>query len=1703
MSPRAKLPHKFRQQVSRLRSQFALVSNPASSVSSKSGKTVHQANGVDANASPTHGLQSSPGSRVPKTSSPGPHGLASEPRYSSQSQKMQTLQSQLSMLRKSTRSMVKSTVVTGEKAGGGDDDDGSMSSSPVREQDVVSFFDLLRPLQNSLSCARLISEWSSSDEDEEDDTSNGQTNAKSGGPSPLRQPERDRSPMLRICCSLDNLLLSIGDQVQEEKENGAIARGAARELLQLFQFAIKQVAATTSATDADCFSSDIGSSSNNGTGGLVAHERKELQYMQEFLTELTERMGKLDHFVRSTLVSEIDGLHDQTGFLEQEVSNLTQLNTQLRTELSDLRDFYSQSNPSSLVFGRSFPTDSSDLRLGGGNQAGCDERDETSKRMASLFPTLDAAKASSAAVDEVQQLRGQCEELTRLLEMAKQEIRFCHHESEVQNNRLAELSSALFKDQEMAALRNQLLSEKKRVKNLEIENVSLRENQLDQSMKIQSLLVNGAECASSTQGAANGSTASRISSETAPASSLVPSDPVVKAQATNSPVGSGSGDRDGGRAANTDNRQKGSETPPSSPHRTNQSAGTANANGGEDAEAKLVWFYHMVGLSSQQLETISRTKHQPAELDVEPGSSPLSQQKQFLSSLLMTEKQIASSVAQSKVRRQGNVPTITPPLATLPGGARISVDEKARNNAKKKRPASAGKGETPDTHEDLQDVVVACRQIIWFFYQRFLMAEEASTLLPRSQYSSMHKASLASVVLHFFFERKPREDDALLDAALFVKCLHQVRDEAGDIRFFCDFLEGTRSRDELCFFLWVLQVTEDTSIGIAYDVPLTANGNEKKDRSKASLPHICAFKATFLTRFIYRLFHFKALRCSPPATATSGKPSSTSLLSTRSNTSMKETSASTTSSPRKKRKSRTGEEDLKSTLRSSPSSISVAPPSQKKSLLDHVKACFLSAIALNNGFPLTIEAFNSLLMQFAVTPSTEELSVRLGPFFRPSGDEKKLSSEVYLALLMEMYAYQLEWRKKQLRNLFITLARHFEVDELARQQESNAAQQEVAASKGKRSSTKLEKSKPLKPPKAKKKKKKSCEDRDSSDSKHLKGLTRTLLRQFLLQSGIVADALHVDIDALFVQILEMTHRSAATIHFDELYDVLMQLDWLGNRDFQVDATTSVFNQQWHSTGDESKLKMLASLRYAWSTQAKQSLTLCESDPNVFVRRHARMLSTTIDHYLKTPTSPGNTPTIVPPSNHHFWHSLQRIRDFLGFSWRTAAKRAGEFQTKQAENTPCEKQVAPHWYVSEFFYLNRALCVLEDFPGYQNADTLLLESGSTEFAHAKHQNSDPSPARARDLHSFWDTSRMQIDDLFASSLSINNSSESPALKDKQGGDQHEPVMRQELEHVLLRFSFHIAHLFASFTGPRFNFSGLTLREWLRMARELGREDKTFPGSNEARDLFYHVYTLRCSSEPHNGGEGQLHDVCISKSQFVALLVRVACAKYLVAQKKKEHKMLRSRPKMLRPAQIMSDFCHDVVVPAAFRPRDRQQEVDFTKRLSCPLVCRVLLEHRSFLRLVFFFYAKLDDDEQQREDAEQRPEVGETNDRTKLALQDPALHGFRLSKTKRNSMRFDEFLAFLVEFELLASSSGSKSEKVFSFQFDIEKAQLVFCSVMSLENADTSQMEFDEFAAAVAALAVFRDPDPFRLWHAKIDLFVQDLQRVAKRKELRFD
>uniref|UniRef100_H3HDL9 EF-hand domain-containing protein n=1 Tax=Phytophthora ramorum TaxID=164328 RepID=H3HDL9_PHYRM len=360
-----KLPQKLRQHVSRLRNQFALGSGAASGSSrnlSVGGRT--------ASASPH---------KAPRPSMPA--AAINSKRFSI------AAAAAMQYSRRSNQLQASKETEPETKA----------PKTPASPQDRESV-DLLRPLQTSLSCASLPAGWSSDEDDDAEQL--------------FRQSERENSRMLRVCCSIDNLMLSIGDRAQEEKQTEAI-------------FATKQVVSVIFDRSEDPSSSNNrGPRGDDGRAAATKMDGKEAQYAMEFLLEINDRIGKLYEFARTVFVDTVDGLRLQRKELEEGFTAAALKNEQLQSEMRDLRDFHEQNNVNAV--------DTFAIGTSGSRDAVLDN----------AFPDV----SPDSGGDECGALKQQCQELSRLLEMAKQEIRMSHHERDVQKARVAEISSALFHD---------------------------------------------------------------------------------------------------------------------------------------------------------------------------------------------------------------------------------------------------------------------------------------------------------------------------------------------------------------------------------------------------------------------------------------------------------------------------------------------------------------------------------------------------------------------------------------------------------------------------------------------------------------------------------------------------------------------------------------------------------------------------------------------------------------------------------------------------------------------------------------------------------------------------------------------------------------------------------------------------------------------------------------------------------------------------------------------------------------------------------------------------------------------------------------------------------------------------------------------------------------------------------------------------------
>ncbi|KAG7377912.1 hypothetical protein PHYPSEUDO_010851 [Phytophthora pseudosyringae] len=1714
-----KLPQKLRQHVNRLRNQFAMGSNAGSSIvggrNPSSTTSPHKAPRLSMSSASINSRRFSIAA------------AAAIQQYSRRSNQLQQLQA----------------TKEDEKPAEPIDEAPKKTASPQESEPTIvnagTFQDLLRPLQTSLSCASLNAGWSS---DEEDDVE-----------QLFRQSERENSRMLRVCCSIDNLMLSIGDQAQEQKRTEAIVRGATRDLVKLFQFAMSQVISVIfDKTDDQTSNNSIPRDEETHAVGVNV-DRKEAQYAREFLLEVNGRIGKLYEFACSVFVNEVDGLRQRIKELEEESAAAALKNEELHMEIRDLRDFHEQNNVSSVD---SFTVSSSDSR----HQMLDNHRDDPAIS-ALAFPEIPEVSSEVGDDESSVSMKQQCHELSRLLEMAKQEIRLSHHERDVQKARVAEISSALFHDSELGMLRNQLQSEKKRVRILERENLTLRESQQEQVMKLQSLeamlaaslastaAVNAATNAPSVSLHSNG--LRRLSVDTTDADT----------------ISAGTGQQQSA-VSRSDSPEDQSTIPASILTIENHDNQYNFTNFGmaqpgmlqADAQGAVMnWFTRIVNPPQPVNVRKPRQKHTESKPEQHP---PVALSK-FLAGLLMTDNQLATAKEESKVRKQGSVPTLIPPVGTLSSRREGRSVEDRKMAGKKRRPRSAiatsassndaSRTNSAEAEDNPEEVVACCLQLVWSFYQRFLLAVEAQNLLatrglggdPNLGSSAdfgagnpvMEPVSLSVIIFHFFLERCSRELDAARELEQFVLCLHNVRAASYSLELFCQFLEKTCSRQELCFYLWVCQAMDDVRLGIPYDDPLPANiDSVYNSHQDGPMQFLCVLKATFLARTIFRLLHFKVL-CRP-STAGGGRRHRKSkhgpIKRSNSNAAIVVAPTSPSSiSPKRRPKTRLGE----LTAVSSPKADSTMPTTnsgegqtEEKKIPLHVAAqtALREIIENNQGEPITLEAFNNLLLQYAVEPSPEELAARLGPFYQSTGDELKVPTDVFLALLMETYKFQLQWQHDQLRALFIHLNHQEEAQQRAAER---LPKPDATRDKGGRRGNSENKS--TSKPRIKRRTSRDGAAESGIGSKYLRGLSRIMLREFLLQSGVVyeSDVAQVDIDWLFAELLKTAGGVAADITFDALYDALRKMKWLDSAKLRVDALSHVTGMLptkpnvvvagMRRTKEPSKVRSpslsapsptVCAIRDKWRVYARHSLALCNNDPNLFVRRHSQRLLYCVDQALCCLVSESESSVGAG--------AIQCVREFLAFAWRLAAKRSS------ASDAPDLKQTC----LTEVFLVSQALrTAVDSMPGYHGQFTP-IEEKSVEAAEANsgllQRQSFSSTIVLHDaLQSFYDTSRMNLKHIVKDKIVSADS-------DSGSGQLH------ELENVLRLYSAHIAHLFQQFSEARYNCSPqVSFHRWRSMVYKLELVDPRRLPLSKLKAHFVSVAEASMGSEFTNAASLD-QELGVGKTQFSELFVQIAIERHRTAVARKLEKAqltMTKKPREAqdenkealleaaeiagRPGRIMAQFCREILAPRAFASDNALVERNFAAKLSCPLVGRALLEHRSFLRTVFFFYAKQDElaaderaelEEQtlirevqesggQRDDNAQAKDVERSAVDVNAAFFQPSPGSdFQLEKTKRSSMSFGEFQTFLTAFGLLSAPDDSIDDSYparwSSSKLALADAQHVFSSAMSLDNDDTLQLEFDEFAAAIVALAVHLDPSPFSLWHQKLHGFATKLMVV---------
>lgn len=1602
-----KLPHKLRRHVSRLRSQVALLSTAPASASVIA---ISPTSAKSRNASPSPPRPSIAGKRQSRSSK---RPSMTSPQYSRQSQQMQRLQE---IMKAEASEELRRTSISEERA--------------VSNENPIAFLDLLRPLQNSLSCGSLMSEWQSDSEEDEIDVMGAVT------------AERGQSRMLRICCSIDNLLLTIGNQVQQEKLDTEIVRGSARELVRLFQFAVKQVVSSILETQS-------GVKGSVAVGNSPQRLEKESQYALEFFEEIIGRFGKLDNFVRSTLLNEVQRLNSQISELEAECEATKLLNAQLDTEIADLREFHAQNG---IVA----------LSLRGPETANGDDDS------LALHLTSGSNQRDGGPTAELEQLKKQCDEYARVLDMAKQEIRISHHERDVHKAHVAELTSSLFKDTELGSLRNQLQSEKKRVKILEAENVALLECKHDQSLKIQSLLAN--KTSPINTGATNNQlpeTATNIQvkhpNTTKPASQLSVDSPVELNV-------SACGDK--------------SSLQPDVQHST------------ETTTENVVRHAH--GTTGHWFRRIMEKSKDVATMEVNNSASAIR-----LRSILATLP--INAIEQTNSKRLVGIPAIAPTSL----GARVASARTPRPTTaqrKRKLKSIAVDGGSPDIVSNAE-LAHSCRCLIWYFFQQLMMAQEANELLAGSPINgcgtpapSTPHVTLELIVYHFFLERGASDKAALADAVDFIQCLQVCRSCSFEVEIFCQFLEGRRSHDQLNFFLWGLEAIQSTEVGVSYDDPMSlapsTAATAKQDEAKQERRYVCSLKAMFVVRAVFRLLRVKTSGTTHPRLASSERAQSRpSTAPSRSSSSSNILKPSSPLSPSRRK------------LRSQPSTNLIGDNSNAEqhfssaSVVDRAILSLRVAVEANGGRPITLEVFSQILGQFSELTSHDELHARLGPFYIPTNDERKVPWEVLIALLLELYQHQIEWQRKQFRSLFMHLHWQRDIDEQAAAKKKAEELALLEAATKKRAGSKKQDS-PQKQQKRKRRTNRQTAAHGSSvhpEAKYLFGLSRSILKHLLVASALFEDEAYIDIDWLFVRILDVSNCTADDIHFDAVYDALRVLRILPDWSKRLKSTIA---HDQESTKDLAAI--VNGLHKHWQIVSATSLGVLENDLNVFVRKYVRQCRNRINAGMVLAASP-------EVSTNDLLLNIDSIRALLLFAWRLGSKRTLDVFLLQSS----KQVVSAATCLSEFYFANLTVRAASD----------PLQGYSASVVAPEHQD-----YKLRDsLSCFYSTKGMHIEShliIFASKAIEGARATQKSTSPTTG------VIVNQIQHVLQRYAVHLAYLFNRYMAvPISESPRVSLDQWRQLTYEIALIHPFYLTLQHHHELFLRVASGVCVQVQSNDAPVRMIDEpAVNASQFSELFVVIAFDLFRRVQRKlKNHRasvffatsvgsgdagrrfediwkpLFDNDSSEVNPALVVALFLHEVLAKNVFQDVVTTHEMSFSHKLTCPLVMRALLEHRAFLRSVFFYYAKQDEDA-----ADLAAGIAPDSDlnaanafnqedgiRAGNTTSETSSLRFQLEKTKRNSMSFDEFQMFLREFQLLRDLENLRSSEMLC----VEDAQLVFRNVMAVDNEDVDQLEFDEFTGAVVALAVYFTPDPFTLWHEKINMFVSSLKLKLPQDDVR--
>ncbi|ETW07266.1 hypothetical protein, variant [Aphanomyces invadans] len=139
--------------------------------------------------------------------------------------------------------------------------------------------------------------------------------------------------------------------------------------------------------------------------------------------------------------------------------------------------------------------------------------------------------------------------------------------------------------------------------------------------------------------------------------------------------------------------------------------------------------------------------------------------------------------------------------------------------------------------------LIALRQRVNALYDRKRHYDEFTALLPRGDHGI--PVSFLELSLGWFVAKYSKLQDAEAEAKAFMADLNRFRSICGHIWLMEEFLHGKHSDEAVSFYLWVVQGIHDVKIGV--QCPITPESN----------PHfICKFKATLVTRTIFRALRF-------------------------------------------------------------------------------------------------------------------------------------------------------------------------------------------------------------------------------------------------------------------------------------------------------------------------------------------------------------------------------------------------------------------------------------------------------------------------------------------------------------------------------------------------------------------------------------------------------------------------------------------------------------------------------------------------------------------------------------------------------------------------------------------------------------------------------------------------------------------------------